>query len=165
MLILNFYFTSWLLWNQSHFTFFLCWTNLAVLRDVYKNACGIIFKNCHITSFRIKWKGEGRKILKYLLHKLGIYYRLVIGRYHIRWDTSCSRRKPAVFPKVTFHEWNSVVICIFTLHFDMQTTAVGLCIFGPPTHTLTKYRHLPAERGQMRHVYSEILRNYNIFND
>lgn len=126
---------------------------------------GGVFQKLPYHFLQNQKKGKGRKIMKYLLHKLDIYYRLVIGRYHIRWDTSCSRRKPAIFPKVTFHEWNSVVICIFTLHFDMQTTAVGLCHFGPPTHTLTKCRHLPAERGQMRHVYYETLRNYNIFND
>lgn len=94
-----------------------------------------IFKNCHITSSRIQWKGKGQQIMKYLLHTLDIYYRFVIGRYHYRWDPSCSWRNPQIFPKSAFHEWNSVVICIFTLLFDMQTTAVGLCHFGPPTHT------------------------------
>lgn len=103
---------------------------------VYIQKCmGSVFQKLPYHFLQNQKKGKGRKIMKYLLHKLDIYYRFVIGRYHIRWDTSCSRRKPAIFPKVTFHEWNSVVICIFTLHFDMQTTAVGLCHFGPPTHT------------------------------
>lgn len=99
-----------------------------------------IFKNCHITSSRIQWKGKGQQIMKYLLHTLDIYYRLVIGRYHYRWDPSCSWRNPQIFPKVAFHEWNSVVICIFTLLFDMQTTAVGLCHFGPPTSPLKEVK-------------------------
>lgn len=61
-----------------------------------------IFKNCHITSSRIQWKGKGQQIMKYLLHTLDIYYRLVIGRYHYRWDPSCSWRKPANFPESGF---------------------------------------------------------------